>query len=70
MTIHQSINQLVKRPPAENRLDPVTAPGAIGAKTGLERKQAGAVKISDLSDEITVESSDGLFTFIVRVVTG
>jgi len=58
------INRLVKPPPAEKRLPAAVAPAAIRSKTGLERKQAGEVA----SQEVTVESTDGLFSFTVRVV--
>lgn len=58
------INRLVQRPLPENRLGAATTPTAIRARTGLERKQVGDVN----SEEVTVESTDGLFTFTVRVV--
>jgi len=64
MSTQADINRLVDPPPADKRLNPAVAPAAIRDKTGLERKQAGDVN----SEEVTVESSDGLFTFIVRVV--
>lgn len=65
MSIVIDINSLVKRPLPENRLDPVTNPAAIRAKTGLESRQAGKVAGS----EVTVKSTDGLFTFTVNVVS-
>lgn len=64
MSTQDDINRLVSRPPESPRLDGAITPLAIRAKTGLERKQAGDVN----SEVVTVESSDGLFTFIVRVV--
>jgi len=58
------INRLVDKPPADKRLDVAATPKPIRAKTGLERKQAGEVA----SEEVTAISTDGLFTFVVRVV--
>lgn len=58
------INRLVARQPADKRLDAAGTPDAIRTGTGLERQKIGKVN----SEEVTVESSDGLFTFIVRVV--
>lgn len=59
-----AINSLVKPAAAEKRLDAARNPAAIRSKTGLERKQAGSVN----SNEVTVQSTDGIFTFVVRVV--
>jgi hypothetical protein len=64
--MQDDFNRLVKKPPAEVSLKAAAAPVAIRAKTGLERKQAGTVQ----SEEVTAQSTDGLFTFIVRVVKG
>lgn len=64
MSVQSDIARLVAPPPADPRLDPAGTPAAIRAKTGLERKQVGSVA----SEEVTTQSSDGLFTFIVRVV--
>lgn len=58
------INRLVDPPPPDNRLPPAATPKPIRSKTGLERKVAGEVD----SIEATVESTDGLFLFTVRVV--
>jgi hypothetical protein len=67
MAIKDDLNRLIKPPLACNRLGEAETPDAIRTKTGLERKQAG--NANDIrSEEVTVESSDGLFTFIVRVV--
>jgi hypothetical protein len=64
--MQDDLNRLVKKPPAEVSLKAAGTPAAIRAKTGLERKQAGTVQ----SEEVTAQSTDGLFTFIVRVVKG
>ncbi len=58
------INRLIARPPADKRLSDAGTPEAIRDGIGLERQKMSKVA----SDEVTVESSDGLFTFIVRVV--
>ncbi|MCK9386072.1 MAG: hypothetical protein M0Q15_15795 [Nevskia sp.] len=58
------INRLVDKPLPENRLPEAVTPPAIRSKTGLERQKAGDVN----SEQVTAESTDGLFTFTVRVV--
>jgi hypothetical protein len=60
----EDINRLVDKPLPEIKLDNAAVPDAIRAQTGLERQQTGKVN----SEEVTVESTDGLFTFTVRVV--
>lgn len=62
--MQDDINALVRKPAADVRLDPVQTPDAIRSKTGLERRQAGLVE----SEEVEVQSTDGVFTFIVRVI--
>ena len=62
--MRDDITRLVKPPPPEKRLTPAETPLPIRAQTGLERKSAGDVE----STEVTVESTDGLFTFTVQVV--
>jgi len=64
--MQDDLNRLVKKPPADKRLPGAVAPPAIRQQTGLERRQAGEVD----GREVTVESTDGLFTFTVRVVDG
>ena len=64
--MQDDLNRLVVKPGAEKRLPAAVTPPAIRSKTGLERRQAGEVD----STEVTVESTDGLFTFTVRVVNG
>lgn len=63
MSTRHDINRLVDRPRVEPRLEPARAPSAIRSKVGLERRGAGDLN----SEEITVQSTDGLFTFIVLV---
>ena len=58
------LNRLVKAPPPEKKLATATTPGAIRSKTGLEPEQTGKVK----TKQVTVVSTDGLFTFVVSVV--
>ena len=60
------LNRLVNPPPADKRLSAAVKPAAIRAQTGIERRAAGDVD----SSEVTVQSTDGLFTFTVRVVKG
>lgn len=57
-------NRLVKRPEPENKLAPAATPPAIRAQTGIERTQTGKVE----SKQVTAQSTDGLFTFVVNVV--
>lgn len=64
MATKDDINRLIDRPPADKRLDTAATPKPIRAKTGLERRQVGDVT----SEEVTAISTDGLFTFVVRVV--
>lgn len=62
--IKDDLNRLLAKPPAAKRLPAAATPEAIREQTGLEREKLGKVN----SEEVTVESSDGLFSFIVRVV--
>jgi hypothetical protein len=62
--MRDDLNRLIDKPPVEKRLASAETPPAIRAKTGLERKVAGAVN----SIEVTVQSTDGLFEFTVNVV--
>lgn len=66
MSTKDDIARLTPLPAADNRLDKARAPLAIREKTGLQ--QRSSARADNASEEITVESSDGLFTFIVRVV--
>lgn len=63
-TIHKDLNRIVEKQPDETGLPAAKVPPAIRDKTGLERKQAG----SFTTEEITVQSTDGLFTFKVLVI--
>ena len=62
--MQDDISRIVRRAPPDKRLDPASSPAAIRAKTGLERKAVGDVN----SETVTAVSTDGLFTFVVRVV--
>jgi len=64
--MRDDLNRLIDKPPADKRLPAAETPPAIRSKVGLERKSAGEVD----SREVTVESTDGLFSFTVRVVDG
>lgn len=64
MSTQDDINRLVNKPPPDNRLDDAKTPDAIRTQTGLEREQTGTAK----SKQVTVKSTDGLFTFTVMVV--
>lgn len=68
MSVKDDVARLTPLPAAGPRLKPARAPRAIRAQTGLQRRAVASV--DSASEEITVESSDGLFTFIVRVVKG
>lgn len=68
LTIYQSINSLVDKPQPKEKLKPPETPDAIRAKTGLERKTAAGADNSVNSQEVTVTSTDGLFTFTVDVL--
>lgn len=66
MSIQDDVTRLVKRPAAEKRLQPADMPEAIREQTGLERlKRSVTIK----GEEVTVTSTDGLFTFTVRVAS-
>ena len=67
-TVYQSINSLVDKPQPKEKLKPPETPDAIRKKTGLERKRADEAAASVNSQEVTVTSTDGLFTFAVRVL--
>jgi len=60
------LNRMIDPAPVNKRLAPAETPQAIRGKVGLERKGAGDVK----TEEVDVESTDGLFTFTVRVISG
>lgn len=64
MGIKDDVNRLVRPPAPDTSLQPAKLPPAIRDKTGLERKQAG----SFATEEVTVQSTDGLFVFTVLVV--
>ena len=73
--MRDEINPLIFLPPPENRLPVVETPSAIRSRIGLERKTAGtagasssAVATPIISEEVTVRSTDGLFSFVVRAV--
>jgi len=59
-----NLARLIPPAPADNRLAPAVAPKAIRDQTGLSARQATRVRGS----EVTVQSTDGLFTFVVTVV--
>jgi hypothetical protein len=59
------LNRLVEKPKPEIKLGAPATPEAMRAKTGLEREQTGK---GGESEEVTAQSTDGLFTFVVRVV--
>lgn len=64
--MRDDINRLVKPAAAEKRLPAAKNPPAMRAKTGLERKQADDANVT--TETVTVESTDGLFSFDVTVV--
>ena len=64
MAAADDINRLVNPPAPEKRLDPAATPDAIRTKTGLAPEQTGKVN----GTQVTVKSTDGLFTFTVNVV--
>lgn len=66
MSLQDDITRLVTLPPAAPRLDAARTPAAIRDKTGLERKIRGSAAVDGA--DVTVASTDGLFTFTVRVL--
>lgn len=64
MAIKDDIHRLAPAQKPDKRLNAASTPNAIREKTGLERQQTGTVK----GEEVTAQSTDGLFTFVVRVV--
>ncbi len=67
MSLHDDIARLTPANPANNRLNDAVPPRAIREGTGLQlRARAGGAETN--SEEITVQSTDGLFTFMVRVL--
>lgn len=62
--MQDDLNRLISKAPPEISLGAPATPGAIRTKTGLERKQDSTVA----GEEVTVQSTDGLFTFTVRVI--
>jgi hypothetical protein len=63
--IRDDLNRLIKPKPPEKKLVTASNPSPIRSQTGLERKQVG----SNDSEVVTVISTDGLFTFTVRVLS-
>ena len=59
------INRLVAPAPAAIRLPPAKPLDAIPTRTGLER-QGGAGEVA--THEITVASTDGLFSFTIKAI--
>lgn len=65
--MRDEINKLLLLPPPDKRLPVVETPTAFRDRVGLERKMAGGASSSAGSGEVTVQSTDGLFLFTVRV---
>lgn len=63
MSMKDDIARLVPRPAEEKRLAPADTPPALRAKTGTQPKAAGRIN----GEQVTAESTDGLFTFVVTV---
>lgn len=63
MATKDDLNRLINKPPADKRLDAAKTPTPIREKTGLERRQTGDIN----TKEVTAVSTDGIFTFVVRV---
>jgi hypothetical protein len=64
--MQDDLNRLVVKPPADKRLTPAETPPAIRSKTGIERPPGSRINTST----VTVESTDGLFSFEVTVANG
>lgn len=62
-SIVQSIQSLTPRPEPV-RLGPAGTPVPIRAQTGLAPLHTAKIR----TEEVTVQSTDGLFSFVVRVV--
>lgn len=65
MSIADDLTRLVKPPPAAPRLKTAAQPVAIRAQTGLEKMARARGDIQ--TEEVTAISTDGIFTFVVRV---
>lgn len=63
MATVDDINRLVRPTPPANKLAEAQSPDAIRAQTGFEPKSAGKVD----GTQVTVKSTDGLFTFTVTI---
>ena len=64
MSIKDDINRIAEPTPTPKSLGGAVLPSAIRSKTGLEPKKAATLA----TEEVTVQSTDGLFTFVVLVV--
>jgi hypothetical protein len=62
--MQDDLTRLVKPAPAAKRLPAATTPRALRAQTGLEPRRSGDVNTA----VVTVESTDGLFSFTVTVL--
>lgn len=68
MSIADDITRLARQEPARQRLRNAVDPRAIRDQTGLQlRARASA---SAEGDEVVAKSTDGIFTFVVRVLCG
>lgn len=63
MSLKDDIARLVPPPAVEKRLDEAATPLAIRTKTGTQPKAAARIQ----GEQVTAESTDGLFTFVVTV---
>ncbi len=66
MSLKDDIARLAPRQTADKRLANKGNPQALREKTGLERTQTGKVQ----TEQVTAQSTDGLFTFVVNVIKG
>jgi hypothetical protein len=65
MSLQDDVTRLVRLPPEQRRLDDAISPTAIRPQTGLEKMSRGSGEVT--TEEVTAISTDGLFTFVVRV---
>lgn len=63
MAIADDINRLVRPASPDKQLDAAATPDAIRAKTATTPKNAGKVD----GAQVTVKSTDGLFSFTVTI---
>lgn len=68
MSLADDITRLARQEPARNRLRPAVEPRSIREATGLQLRARASANAQ--GDEVVAQSTDGIFTFVVKVVRG